>query len=83
MCVLVNVYWCTYTHTHTHTHTQKHTHTKTRPLTKKEGEDTNVGTHVRYGCSLLQYKFEKHEQRADDSFQANCSKLHGKALERI
>ena len=73
MCVLVNVYWCTYTHTHTQTH----------PLAKKEGEDTNVGTHARYGCSLLQCKFEKHEQRADDSFQANCSKLHGKALEGI
>ena len=62
MCVLVNVYWCTYTHTHTHTHTH--------PLAKKEGEDTNVGTHVRYGCSLLQCKLEKHEQRDDDSFQA-------------
>ena len=48
-----------------------HTHTKKKhPLAKKEGEDTNVGTHVRYGCSLLQCKFEKHEQRADDSFQA-------------
>ena len=47
-----------------------HTHTKTRPLAKKEGEDTNVGTHVRYGSRLLQFKFEKHEQWADDSFQA-------------
>ena len=55
----------THTHTHTHTHTKKK-----HPLAKKEGEDTNVGTHVRYGCSLLQCKFEKHEQRADDSFQA-------------
>ena len=72
---------CVLVHLHTHTHT--HTHTQTHPLAKKEGEDTNVGTHVRYGCSLLQCKFEKHEQRADDSFQANCSKLHGKALERI
>ena len=62
MCVLANVYWCTYTHTHTHT--------KKHPLAKKEGEDTNVGTHVRYGCSLLQCKLEKHEQRDDDSFQA-------------
>ena len=63
MCVLVNVYWCTYTHTHT-------PKKKTHPLAKKEGEDTNVGTHVRYGCRLLQCKFEKHEQRDDDSFQA-------------
>ena len=63
MCVLANVYWCTYTYTHTHTH-------KKHPLAKKEGEDTNVGTHVRYGCSLLQCKLEKHEQRDDDSFQA-------------
>ena len=62
MCVLANVYWCTYTHTHTHK--------KKHPLAKKEGEDTNVGTHVRYGCSLLQCKLEKHEQRDDDSFQA-------------
>ena len=61
MCVLANVYWCTYTHT------QKK---KKHPLAKKEGEDTNVGTHVRYGCSLLQCKLEKHEQRDDDSFQA-------------
>ena len=59
MCVLVNVYWCTYTHTHTHTHT------KTHPLAKKF-----ANANVRYGCSLLQCKFEKHEQRADDSFQA-------------
>lgn len=58
---------CVLVHIHTHTHTQKK---KTHPLAKKEGEDTNVGTHVRYGCSLLQCKFEKHEQRADDSFQA-------------
>ena len=50
----------------THTHTKKKKH----PLAKKEGEDTNVGTHVRYGCSLLQCKFEKHEQRDDDSFEA-------------
>ena len=57
---------CVLVHLHTHTHTHKKPH----PLTKKEGEDTNVGTHVRYGCSLLQCKFEKHEQRADDSFQA-------------
>ena len=57
---------CVLVHLHTHTHTHKKTH----PLAKKEGEDTNVGTHVRYGCSLLQCKFEKHEQRDDDSFQA-------------
>ena len=57
---------CVLVHLHTHTHKKKKPH----PLTKKEGEDTNVGTHVRYGCSLLQCKFEKHEQRADDSFQA-------------
>ena len=57
---------CVLVHIHTHTHPKKKTH----PLAKKEGEDTNVGTHVRYGCSLLQCKFEKHEQRADDSFQA-------------
>ena len=50
--------------------THTHTHTQTRPLAKKEGEDTNLGTHVRYGSRLLQCKFEKHEQRADDSFQA-------------
>ena len=62
MCVLANVYWGTYTHSHTHK--------KKHPLAKKEGEDTNVGTHVRYGCSLLQCKLEKHEQRDDDSFQA-------------
>ena len=62
MCVLANVYWCTYTHAHKKK--------KKHPLAKKEGEDTNVGTHVRYGCSLLQCKLEKHEQRDDDSFQA-------------
>ena len=56
---------CVLVHLNTHTHTKK-----THPLAKKEGEDANVGTHVRYGCSLLQCKFEKHEQRADDSFQA-------------
>ena len=53
-CVLVHL------HTHTHTHTQK-----THPLAKKF-----ANANVRYGCSLLQCKFEKHEQRADDSFQA-------------
>ena len=62
MCVLANVYWCTYTHTHTKK--------KKHPLAKKEGEDTNVGTHVRYRCSLMQCKLEKHEQRDDDTFQA-------------
>ena len=60
---------CVLVHLHTHTHTHTHTHKK-HPLAKKEGEDTNVGTHVRYGCRLLQCKFEKHEQRDDDSFQA-------------
>ena len=64
MCVSSQMCIGAATHTHTHTHTQKH------PLAKKEGEDTNVGTHVRYGCSLLQCKLEKHEQRDDDSFQA-------------
>ena len=64
MCVSSQM--CIGAPTHTHTRTKKKKH----PLAKKEGEDTNVGTHVRYGCSLLQCKFEKHEQRDDDSFQA-------------
>ena len=58
---------CVLVHLHTHTHAQKK---KKHPLAKKEGEDTNVGTHVRYRCSLLQCKLEKHEQRDDDTFQA-------------
>ena len=64
MCVSSQM--CIGAPTHTHTRTKKKKH----PLAKKEGEDTNVGTHVRYGCSLLQCKLEKHEQRDDDSFQA-------------
>lgn len=79
MNVLLTVYWCT------------HTHAQTNPLEKKKEEwDTNLGTHVHYGRRLPLCKFEKHREKADDSFQVakytvfkKCCKLHGKAFERI